>query len=178
MVTDTPQPITISPTARWTAVRTRARCEKQVAGFCEGRGFAHYLPLRRRAKRYQRRTVETWLPMFPGYLFAQLSPEDATVLVQCGKVVTILRVAPPQEIGLVQQLRDIQCIEAQSRTHEVEVHPELVAGRAVLITAGPMAGTTGIVERRTHQTVVTINVEILGQAVAVILDAGDVDLIE
>ena len=51
-----------TPDARWAAVHTRPRCEKVVARYCTANGIEHYLPLRRRAERYQRRTVETALP--------------------------------------------------------------------------------------------------------------------
>lgn len=59
---------------RWTAVMTKPRCEKAVARYCTGFKITNYLPLRRRVERYQRRTVTTWLPMFPGYVFVQHDP--------------------------------------------------------------------------------------------------------
>ena len=51
------------PNALWTAAHTKPRCEKVVADYCQRHGVTFYLPLRRRAKRYQRRTVENFLEL-------------------------------------------------------------------------------------------------------------------
>jgi hypothetical protein len=53
----------------WAAVMTKPRYEKVVARYCASYGITCYLPLRRRADRYQRRTVVTWLPIFLSCLF-------------------------------------------------------------------------------------------------------------
>jgi len=166
------------PGLRWTAVYTKARCEKVVADYCERHGFAYYLPLRRRAQRYQRRTVETFLPMFPSYTFVQISETDKTLLAQSHKTVAILPVDDAQEARLIEELQDIRILERAQLELEVEVLPELAPGRTVRITSGPLSGLNGIVERRQQQTRVTVNVEMLGQSVSVEVDLGEVDVAE
>jgi len=162
--------------SRWTAVHTRPRCEKTLAAYCCRHGIACYLPLRRRAKRYQRRTVETFLPMFPGYLFACVNAALATVLLQSNRVASILPVDDARETRLIAELGEIQALEAAELEAELMVQPELVAGRPVCITAGPLRGVTGIVQRRRQKLRVTVNVEMLGQSVAVELDLGEIQL--
>jgi transcriptional antiterminator RfaH len=160
--------------ARWTAVHTRPRCEKLLARYCDVKGLACYLPLRRRVERYQRRNVETYLPMFPGYVFVHLSEEEKPVLLQSNRVASVLSVDEAAERVLIEELRAIQRLEQLSQAEELVVAPELVAGKAVLITDGPLNGVRGIVMRRPNKTRVTVNVEILGQSVSVDLDVGEV----
>ena len=160
---------------RWTAVMTKPRCEKAFARYCEGFKVASFLPLRRRVERYQRRTVTTWLPMFPGYVFVQYDPARPAELVNSHKVLHILDVGPTAEAVLVEELRGLQRMEQLARTEEIEVMPEIIPGQAVRITGGPMHGVTGIVERRVGSVRVTVNVEILGQSVAIEMDLGELE---
>ncbi len=161
----------------WTPVHVRPRCEKVVAGYCDGLGVAVYLPLRRRAKRYQRRTVETFLPMFPGYLFAHLQPEAISAVMQCNRIANLLRMNAAAEARLIGELRSLQILERANLGHQLIVAPELVAGTAVTLVSGPLRGLEGIVERRHSGARVTVNVDLLGQSVAVDLDAGEVEIV-
>jgi transcription antitermination factor NusG len=167
-----------SPDRLWTAVHTRPRCEKQVAAYCTRFGIRHYLPLRKQVKRYQRRNVVVFLPMFHGYCFAQLNAEDRQCLHQSHKVVTVLAVDCVAEERLLAELRELYTLEQASFSAEITVHPELVAGKAVRIAAGPLCGLTGYVEKRRQTTRVSVNVELLGQSVAVELDVGEVTVEE
>ena len=171
-----PVEIAIRDEVRWTAVRTKPRSEKTFARYCEGHKVPNYLPLRRRVERYQRRTVTTWLPMFPGYVFVQYDPARPGELVNSHKILTILDIGPPGEVVLVAELCALQKMEALGRTEEIEVMPEIVPGEAVRITGGPMHGVTGIVERRVGSVRVTVNVEILGHSVAVEMDLGELEV--
>ena len=169
-----PVPIEKRPDAVWTAAHTKARCEKVVARYCDSHSIAHYLPLQRRAKRYQRRTVETWIPMFPGYIFVQLAPEMHTILLQSHRIAAILPINATAEERLIEELRQIQRLEAAAREVELVVQPEIIEGKAVTVTAGPLRGVTGVVQRRLKLTRVVVNVDILGQSVAAELDIGEV----
>jgi transcription antitermination factor NusG len=164
----------ISSDAVWTAAHTKPRCEKVVVRYCDAHGIPCYLPLRRRMQRYQRRTVETFLPMFPGYVFVQTGSEQQSLLMQSNRVVAIFAMDRTGEAQLLEELRAIQAMEAAAREGNLVVQPEIIAGRKVLITGGPLNGTVGIVERRRQKVRVTVNVNILGQSVSVELDIGEV----
>jgi transcription antitermination factor NusG len=169
------QPIVAVPGERWTAVHTKPRCEKVVDTYCRRNQIPCYLPLLRRAKRYQRRTVETFLPMFPGYIFVRLGADQLTTLLRSHKVVRVLRTDEVTERVLIDELHQIQQLEAMQQEAELVVQPDLAPGNAVTITSGPLAGLSGIVERRRNKTRVTVNVELLGQSVSADLDIGEVD---
>jgi len=162
------------PEALWTAVHVKPRCEKVVAEHCLRFRLIHYLPLRRQVKRYQRRNVEVFLPMFGGYMFAQLREEERDALSLCHKVVHVLRMDRLGEERLLRDLRDVRTLETAAIEANLVVQPEIVAGRPVRICEGPLQGLHGIVEKRAHRTRVTVNVELLGQSVSVDLDVGEI----
>jgi transcription antitermination factor NusG len=137
-------------------------------------GIAFYLPLRKQVKRYQRRNVTVLLPMFQGYCFVQLDEADKRCVMQSHKVASILPMDRVVEERLLAELRELQRFEQASLSAEITVQPELVVGKAVLITAGPLRGLKGYVEKRKQMTRVSVNVELLGQSVAVELDVGEV----
>lgn len=170
-----PPDLFVSADRMWTAALARPRCEKVVARYCGRIGIPCYLPLRREVKRYQRRNVEAFLPMFRGYLFLHLGPGDKEALAQCQRVAAVLPVDHMKEVRLVEELRSIRILELAGLQSELVVHPELAAGQEVVIGTGPMRGLRGIVEQRRSRARVTVNVEILGQAVSVDLDVGEVE---
>jgi transcription antitermination factor NusG len=155
-------------------VYTKPRCEKVVEEHCGRHGVPCYLPLLRRAKRYQRRTVETFLPMFRSYLFAQVDEEVRSRIVQSHRVVRLVEVAPHQEADLIRELNDILCLTQLQAAAELVVLPELQPGLPVLITDGPFKGMTAVVARRRNLTRVAVNVELLGQSVVAEMDVGEI----
>ena len=160
----------------WLVVRTRARAEKQVAAYCAKLGWPHYLPQRRSVRRYGPRAVTFYLPLFPGYVFAQLTADQRPALEQSRHVATLLLPAPPAEAGLIRELNDVLLLETLSQQETLVVRPELVVGQVVEIQQGPLAGLRGIIQRRKHEARLSVNVEMIGQSVSVEIDAGEVTL--
>jgi transcriptional antiterminator RfaH len=162
--------------AVWVPVYTKPRCEKVVADYCQRHGIPCYLPLMRRAKRYQRRTVETFLPMFSSYLFAQLGGDSRAQIVESHKIVRLVDVTPGQEQDLVRELNDLLRLEQLQTTTALVVLPELQPGQPVVVTEGPFKGMTAIVTRRRGLTRVAVNIELLGQAVTAEMDVGEIEI--
>lgn len=176
MEKQTAQPLVIehSEGSLWVPAYTKPRCEKVVHTYCDRHGIACYLPLMRRAERYQRRTVETFLPMFRSYVFVQINDQVRPLLLRSHKVLHFVGVTDEQEEVLIDELRDIQTMEAAQTDVELVVLPDLVPGQPVAITDGPFKGMRGIVERRRNRTRVTVNVDLLGQAVSAEIDIGEI----
>ncbi len=164
-----------SSIGRWTAIRTKPRCEKQLCRFAEARNIPYYLPLLRRRKRYQRRQVETLIPMFPGYIFAQIGNHTTQILFESNRVARILPInTDAEETGLLQELQSIRVFEQAELEKELIVNPEILPGSPVLISEGPLQGCRGIVEKRDDQARVTINLELLGSSVTAIINLHEV----
>jgi transcriptional antiterminator RfaH len=166
------------PEKWWTAAHTKPRCEKVVRDHCRKHGIPVYLPLRRRAKRYQRRNVVTYLPMFPGYIFLQLDPDSKPLLMRSNRVVHVLPIDEPNEEVLVRELNDLRALEQASAEAEIVVQPEIVEGKVVRVTSGPMAGVQGVVTRRRDAVRVTVNIEMLGQSASAEVDIGALEVEE
>ena len=61
----------------WSILHTLSRREKKVARACEGAVIRHYLPLHASRSRGAGQPTAS-LPLFPGYIFACLTPEART----------------------------------------------------------------------------------------------------
>lgn len=164
------------PELIWTPIRTKPRHEKKLVAYCESHDVPFYLPLKKSVKRYQRRTVEFEIPMFPGYVFCALEEESYQTLLISGTIAYRITMDENSEQGLIRDLNALKQFEQLAKQKDVLIRPEIVQGVKVTVRSGPLAGVTGVVERRDNTTFITVNVDILGQAVASVIDIGDVEL--
>jgi transcriptional antiterminator RfaH len=159
----------------WTPIRTRPKKEKKLAEYCRSNQIDCYLPLRRSVKRYGRKTVEFFPPMFSGYIFCLLDNETYKLLVLSNSVFFKVKIDEVLEKQLIIDLNNVKIFEKISRQKEVVVKPELVSGIEVKITSGPLCGISGIIEKRKNNIDVTVNIEMLGHSVTVEVDLGEVE---
>ena len=103
----------------WCPVVTLPRNEKKLCSVLTAEGIPVYLPLRRhvniqpvisKGKNYCYKRV-LHVPMFPGYLFVNVTPELRAEL-RCNRsVIRILEVNEPQEEVLIEELNLIRELE-------------------------------------------------------------------
>jgi transcriptional antiterminator RfaH len=160
----------------WTPIRTKPKKEKKLAEYCEANKIVCYLPLRRSVKRYGRKTVEFFPPMFCGYIFCLLDNDIYNLLVRSNAVFFKVKIDEISEKQLIIDLKNVKIFEEYSRQKEVIVKPELTSGIQVKIANGPLCGIAGIVQKRKSNIAVTVNIEMLGQSVTVEVDMGDVEV--
>lgn len=157
-------------------MQLRPRTEKKVAEICKRQGVPYYLPLRQSIRVYPRRRVVFLLPLFPNYIFAAYGPEVRQALFRSNHIVRELR--PDNQWRLLRQL--VQVRRLLRADPELETIDPLDCGDLVRIRNGPFAGFEGLVERlrkKTGKRLVVLNIEIIGQAVAVEVDARLVERI-
>src|SRR5260370_26311947 len=126
----------------WYAAYTRAQHEKRGAAELGMREVEHFLPLYSSVRRWKDRRVTLDLPLFPGYVFVRLALRDR---IRVGQIPSVVRLVGFG--GLPTALPDTEMEimrSGLSRSLRAEPHPFLTAGRAVRITAGPVAGLDGI----------------------------------
>jgi transcriptional antiterminator RfaH len=158
----------------WHVLHLRSRSEKRVAELCAVRGLEYYLPLRSETKIYQRRKVTVEKPMFPGYFFVSFEPDDRVHLLQTNHVISVL--VPSSEAVLVSQLDQVRlALSVDPCLGAVEALRE---GRRVRILGGAFMGVEGVVESARNSGTVRLNVELIGQAVAVDIDRDYVELLD
>jgi transcription antitermination factor NusG len=155
----------------WYVAHTRPRCEKKLVRHCEREHLAATLPCYRTRHRYRGKIAEFLKPLFPGYVFLRLAP-DQTRLAQTSHCIANLLHVPDQQ-QFEQQLQDI--LRALETDMEVRLAPEIGEGMRVKIKAGPLRGMEGWVEQRHGPDIVLLRLDFIGQAAAVKVGALDLE---
>jgi transcription antitermination factor NusG len=159
--------------AAWCAVYTRHQHEKAVTAMLLVKGFEAFLPLYESTRKWKDRRKLLSLPLFPGYVFVRGALERRLPILTTPGVHMIIsrgeRVAtiPEEEIEAIRRT-----IEGKVR---VEPHPFLRCGERVRVIRGSLAGVEGILTRKKNLYRLVLSVAMLTQAVAVEIDAHDVE---
>jgi transcription antitermination factor NusG len=156
----------------WYVAHTRPRCEKKLAEYCRDQGLQVTLPCYKSVRKYERKTVVFEKPLFPNYLFLRLHPSQRQKVYQSDLVANLIDVTDQKLFE--EQLGDI--LRSLESDTEVLLAPQITAGTRVKITAGPLRGLEGFVEDRSGMTYVNLRLDFIGQAVAVKVEASELEL--
>lgn len=147
----------------WHVLHVKPRCEKKMADYCSAHTLTCELPLREETKVYQRRRVTVHKPVFPGYVFVRFGDAERVSVLKSNLVVRDLPVI--DQAQFVRQLDQIRMALAVDPT--LDACGAFTEGRRVRITGGPFMGLEGVVQTLRARTRVVLNVEMIGQALAV-----------
>lgn len=124
---------------RWWCLHTRPRSEKSLARKCLARRLSFFLPLYQRRWKNQGRSFQSYMPLFPGYVFLHGDSEARLAALETNLVAQVLNVPDPGQLQA-----DL------SRVHQLMASgspllPEdgLQPGQVVEIAHGPLAGLVG-----------------------------------
>lgn len=158
----------------WKVLFVKPRTEKKVAEYCKLYGIDFYLPMREQTRVVQRRKVSVVMPLFSGYVFVRLLPAQKLPLQQTNLLVRILEPSNPRKM-----LRDLIMVRRALRANPTltQVRP-LTKGRHVRIIDGPFQGIEGRVARLTSTMKVVLNIDMIGQATAVEIESGLVEVLD
>jgi transcription antitermination factor NusG len=152
----------------WFAVRVRPRYEKQVAQSIEWKGIPTFLPTYAARRRWSDRTKQVQVPLFDGYVFCQLDPDNRMpVLVTPGvfHFVGIGKTPVPvddREMAVIQT-----AVQSGSM---IRSWPFLREGDRVRIDEGPLRNVEGILVRGADADQVVISITLLQRSLAVQVD--------
>lgn len=161
------------PDRRWCLVQAKPRKEKFSARNCIVKGIVAYIPLITKVEVHNRGRRELQLPMFPGYFFACLSPDEQTLIRRDGGVWHLRVLSDCDEDALLKDLLKVRESELLSCRHQLVVNPGLRVGDTVRIKSGPFKNQEVIVVRRKNVTQVIVNLEFLGQNIELLLNADE-----
>jgi len=162
----------------WIPVYTQPLHEFRLRDFLVERDIPCYLPLlpewkiqkvRSAKKSYEYRKV-VLRPMFRGYLFARLSPEERALCWQSKSVIAFLEVPPERQAEFVEELRSVRMIEALGRERPVEFGSNIREGELFMIESGIFEGTYGKLLKKNRQFLWTVEIECLHSRLAVEID--------
>lgn len=155
----------------WYVAHVKPRREKKLAEFCEREGFAFTLPCFDSVRKYRGKTVVFHKPLFPGYVFLQLSKVNINAVRQCDLVANMLEVF--DQTTLERQLREI--VMALESGLVVKIAPSIGAGDKVRIKSGPLQGIEGWVEKRDGINTILLRLDFINQAAAVKIEASMIE---
>ena len=158
----------------WFVLRTKSRQEKILANELRSRGIDSFLPLVTCTKYYGGRKASVELPVFPGYLFLRGDVDQAYDADRTRRVAQIIKVN--DQTRLDRELRNIHLALAGGAP--LDPFPYLRAGVSVEVREGPFRGLRGVIEPGGRRDRLILQVEILGRAVSLEIDASLLDVVD
>jgi transcription antitermination factor NusG len=127
------------------------------------RAAASFLAIATTSKVYQRRRIETQVPLFPGYVFAAGHDEQLSALWRLRHVSTAM--LPPSQPEFVRELSAVYrlMLSGSPMTPEQLLQP----GELARITRGSLKGLEGAILRNDGGLRLIVGVTWLGQGVSV-----------
>lgn len=170
MFSDAAEPLTQTD-RMWFVLHTRSRQEKALAEQLQKFSIEHFLPIVQIERRYGHRMRIVEKPLFPSYLFMHGSREDRAQAMTTNRIANVLDV--PDQQMLVRELKQIQAAISSGIT--LDPYAYLHVGHWVRVRSGPLMGLEGRVEDRRKAHRLVLQVQVLGQATSLEIDA---DLLE
>jgi transcription antitermination factor NusG len=155
---------------RWWVFHTLPRAEKCLARRLLSHNVPFFLPLYQRVWRSRGRTRESYLPLFPGYIFLQASDDDWRRLLKMRFVARSIQVSDQYRLHV-----DLSRVFQLMNTG-MPLVPEdrILPGTPVEIIAGPLEGLTGKFIRRGQRCRVFVEVQFLQRGVSVEIESWSI----
>lgn len=157
----------------WYVLHVKPRTEKKVNDFLAAIGVFHYLPLLRKETKVQRRRIVRYLPVFPGYVFTRLFPEERIRVLGTQQIVRTILVTDARK--MIHQLRQVE--RARRLPVDLRLAQSFANGEYVKVVCGPLCGLEGQVKRIGSAMSIVLTVDILGQALEASVNPADLEKI-
>lgn len=147
--------------ARWFAVYTKYKREKQVFKRLQERGIEAYLPLQAFTRRYTRKVKHVELPLISCYIFTKITKPEYVPVLETPDVVNFVKLA--KEVIAIPEAEMELMKRVVGEGQEVEVTPNAYEpGDEVEVIGGSLTGLRGkLVEKQGEKNFI-IELENLG----------------
>src|SRR6266481_9310545 len=152
----------------WYAILTKTGREKNATLLLENSGFECYLPVSKSSRKWSDRTKEIDVPLFPGYLFCRMNPNDRLPVLMTPGVIQIVGTGKTPIPVAEQEIAAIQCVEKSGLS--TMPWPYLQLGHVARIEEVPLRGMTGIVIRIKSGLKLVLSINLLQRSIAVEMD--------
>lgn len=158
----------LTETSRWWVLHTKPRAEKAVARKLAVKDVSFFLPLYEQRKRVQRRTVTSYLPLFPGYVFLRGGDEERFLAFETNQVANCIRVEDQAAMD-----RDLFRVHTSIES-KIPLLPEerIQPGTPAEIVTGPLSGHRGVVVRSGKNLKFVIEVNFLQRGASIEVDSS------
>ena len=159
----------------WFAVQTRPRFEKKVAVDLQEKGIHSFVPTRAVKRQWSDRKQVISLPLFPGYTFVRIPPEqDARVAVL--RTYGVANFVGSRGIGTPIPDGEIEAVQTLLNNEvPFKLYPYLKVGHTVRIRGGALDGIRGILTKVNGDQSLIISVELIQRSVAMRVTGYDVE---
>jgi transcription antitermination factor NusG len=161
--------------SQWFAVHTRSRHEKKIHAALKNEGLRTFLPLVSKVSKWTDRRVTVQLPLFPCYVFVNLSaaPAERLQVLQTWGVLSFVGIQgrgipiPDSQIEELQKVAD----------NNVPVDPcaYLKVGQRVRVRGGCLDGIEGILAEKDGERKVVISVDAIEKSLAIHIKGYEVE---
>jgi transcription antitermination factor NusG len=152
----------------WFAVMVRAKREKCANAVLENAGYQCFLPLNKSIRQWSDRMKNSEVPLFPGYLFCRMDPQNRLTVLMTPGVIQIVGIGKTPTPVKEEEIAAIQRIAESGLS--ATPWPYLQVGNVVRIENGPLRGLTGNVFKIKTGLKLVVSVELLQRSVAVEID--------
>ena len=158
------------PRLPWYGIRTKPKHENVAAASLKGKGFQEYAPVYRSRRRWSDRTVESYLPLFPGYVFCRFDASRRLPILTTPGVLSVVGFGngptpiPDDEIEAIQRI--------VTSGVAAEPCPFLKEGQRIRITQGSLEGLEGILLKKKADWRMVVSVSMLQRSVSVEIDSA------
>ena len=161
-----PEPEPGSSERQWWAIFTKARQEKALARDLLAYQIPFYLPLVPKENRIRGRLVQSYIPLFSGYVFLYGCDDERVRSLTTNRISRILPVV--DQLQLRTDLMHLHhLIEVDT---PLTIERRLEPGNRVRIKNGPMLGLEGVVTQRRGKRRLLVAVQFLQNGVSVEID--------
>jgi len=158
----------------WWVAHTKARNEKALAWNLMQFDIPYFLPLREKLSVRKGRKFRSLLPLFSGYVFFCGDQDTRYQALTTNRIAQVIEVV--QQTTLIKELSQIH--QALAQGARLDPHPYLKKGDRCRVLSGPLIGMEGILLSKKKLTKLILQIDILGQAAAVEIDADLLEPIE
>ena len=158
----------------WWVAHTKSRNEKALAWQMQKKNISYFLPLTEKVYRKSRRVFRSMLPLFSGYVFFCGSEPDRLEVLKTNRVAGLLEVKDQQH--LIAELLPIE--KALTSGINLAPYTYIKAGQQCKVIAGPLIGIEGLVVSEQNKTRLVLQVDILGKATCLEIDAALLEIVQ
>jgi transcription antitermination factor NusG len=131
-----------------------------------------FLPTIARWSRWKDRKKRIEWPLFPGYCFVHIDPAESLPVLKCSGVVSLVSCDGKPAVIPDHEIEDIRTLLESNLSFDP--CPLIKIGQMARVVSGPLKGVSGLLVRKGTNARLILSVNLIGQGVAVQIDAADV----
>ncbi len=162
--------IFVNDEAKWYAIYTMYKSEKQVAEHLKRKNIEVYIPIISKTKRYQKRIKTYQVPLFNCYVFVKISKSEQVKVLETENVLKFIKqgkelnAIPEYEMEILRRIEGID--------FEIEVRPTVFAiGDEVEVCQGSLAGLKGKLVKQSGKKQFVVEIESIGVSLQINIEA-------